>query len=711
MSAFLPVAPIVLWLSKGKVVVEQTFANLMPGGRYSHLLGGAAVKTLAEYSPVDVTAAQEPNLYFATVGTFNQKDKDQGSRLIYRSDIDTFEQSTWDALGERTDSLGNRRPLIIVYDEAHNLTDQQTELLLELEPSAFLVASATMRLPGLLAREVEHLRQAGWSDDDLVTNVDPVDVVESGLVKANVLLGGYEAPMDETLSSMLDEFRQIEQAAEAEGTLGKPKAIYVCKTNIVEGDSFQRDDPKQPFSQRQAPPILIWRHLTEVENIDASEIAVYCSLKFDRNYPAPDEFVHFKGGANDYTDFVKGAYRHVIFNLGLQEGWDDPLVYSAYIDKSMESNIQVEQVIGRLLRQPGVTHYADDRLNTAHFYIRVDRKGVFNELLDSVGERLEIDAPGVRLVRAGPDVEKPQETEPVRQRFVFETAYVTTDAVGAIEARLSQMSDYRADDGTNTTSTGSRVLVQRKVGSPGGAEFEWQKFEHTGMVSARWVFQREVRRRFIGALGVAPTDSPKFDAMVGFGSSAYAHVQQVAADVVDDYLTNVYLKQRKLDPYEVSSVLTRDQGFKDYVNALHPGYSGLNNLELRFAAVIDSLGIDWCRNPSRSGYGIPLISTGPTSTFYPDFLVWRDEDVFAIDTSGPHVLSEKVGRKLLRIEAPTGATGRLFVRFVSPGRYKDLESTASEGYSLWRLRPDGTVQSVWFDELSKAVDKAIESGP
>ena len=35
------------------------------------------------------------------------------------------------------------------------------------------------------------------------------------------------------------------------------------KTNIVEGNSMQKDDPKQPFLQRRSPPILIWRYLTE----------------------------------------------------------------------------------------------------------------------------------------------------------------------------------------------------------------------------------------------------------------------------------------------------------------------------------------------------------------------------------------------------------------------------------------------------------------
>ena len=49
-------------------------------------------------------------------------------------------------LKERLNDDNRRRPLILVYDEAQNLSDQQTDLLLELQPDAFIVASATMRI-------------------------------------------------------------------------------------------------------------------------------------------------------------------------------------------------------------------------------------------------------------------------------------------------------------------------------------------------------------------------------------------------------------------------------------------------------------------------------------------------------------------------------------------------------------------------------------
>src|SRR5262249_55190661 len=155
-----------------------------------------------------------------------------------------------------------RRPLILVYDEGHNLTDQQMNLLLELEPDALIAASATMRRPPQLDAEIRALMDEGWSDQQLITSVDPKAVADSGLVKNRIQLGGYQAPMEETLDSMIADFHQAEEEASSAG-IGKPKAIYVCKTNIVEGDSGQSDNPRQPFLQRRSPAILIWRHLTE----------------------------------------------------------------------------------------------------------------------------------------------------------------------------------------------------------------------------------------------------------------------------------------------------------------------------------------------------------------------------------------------------------------------------------------------------------------
>ena len=711
-AAMLSQAPIILWLSKGKVVVEQSFANLAAGGKYHHLLGDARIAPLAEYDVNDVRDAITPLVYFATVGTFNQKDKEKGERLIFRSEIDTADTSTWTSLKARRDVDSRRRPLVIVYDEGHNLSDQQMDLLLELEPDGLITASATMRLPPRLGTEIKHLKDEGWSDADLVTQVDARAVVIAGLVKSTIILGGYEAPMEETIDSLLSDMADAEKEAAAHG-VGQPKAIYVAKTNIIEGNSLQRDDPKQPFAQRKAPPILIWRYLVEQHGVDPATIAVYCSLKLDKSYPAPEGFQLFSGGDKDYATFTAGNYRHVIFNLSLQEGWDDPLCYFGYIDKSMESNVQVEQVMGRLLRQPGAQHYPVERLNTAHFYVRVDKRGVFNELVEDVNKKLQSDAPAIKFVVSAPGKPRPEALSPKQPMTVFETGYMTELAVPPIRERIDSLTDYRNDDGTNTRSQGGRTLVQRVIGDDASPTFEWEEFEHTNMVSARWLFQREVNRLFHGALGLAPTAAYKFDAMVGFNSSAHKHIALVARQVVDDYVNNVILKQKRLDPYTVGPALVRRDDMTTFQNSLHEGYSELNTLELAFANALDTTSLTWCRNPSRSGYGIPLISIGNTRHFYPDFLVWREDDVLAIDTTGGHLLADKTGRKLLSIAPPKGEAGRLIVRFVSEGKWDaQLQQLDTAGYTVWSQRQDIVgLRATPAESLDDAVKRVVTKDP
>jgi len=711
-GAALGVPPVVLWLSKGKVVVEQSFVNLMSGGKYHHLLGDAVVEALADYDATEVEESDKTNVFFATVGTFNQKDKEDGSLRIYRSEIDTAEQSTWDVLKARPHRDGVRRPLIVVYDEAHNLSDQQTDLLMELEPDAFLLASATMRLPRALACQVDELRRRGKTDDWLITQVDAKAVADAGLVKSTLLLGGFRAPMEETVSALLADMAEADADAATHGLKGSPKAIYVCQTNIVEGNAYVKDDPKQPFLQREAPPILIWRYLTESCGVDAASIAIYSTLAFHKDFPPPPDLIHFRGGDRDYADFSKGDFRHIIFNLSLQEGWDDPLCYFAYIDKSMESRVQVEQVIGRVLRQPEAKRFGADRLNTAHFYVRVDRNEVFTELIGQISAKLSTDAPEIRIVAAPPGKAKPI-ASPVKGDYeIPTTAYDAKRARDPIQSLLTKLTDYREDDGTNIRAVGERGTIRQTVGDGDAGAVVWQDFESSNRVAARWVFQREVRRRFQRALQVADVAPAKFDAPIGIGSNAYTHITQVAEQVVDAYLENVVLVQKPLDGFRVGPVLVRPDEVVPYANAIHEGYDGLNALERTFADALDQEGHPWFRNPSRSGYAIPLISLGTTANFYPDFIIWRDGAVIAVDTKGGHLLQDAATRKLLRIEPPHGMNERLIVRFVSEGRWTpEARQTAKEGFTVWSLNQLGDRRATHFDNLKLALERVLDPDP
>ncbi|MDO4100433.1 DEAD/DEAH box helicase family protein [Clavibacter michiganensis] len=710
-AALSEIPPVILWLSKGKVVVQQSYANLADGGKYDHLLSDITVRLLSEYDPEDVANSNEALLYFATVGTFNQRDRENSNLRIFAFDTDDIESTRWESLKFRETADGHRRPLVIVYDEAQNLSDQQTTLLLEQQPTVFLLASATLRFPAQFDNEViQPLRTSGdYKDDHLITSVKSSTVVASGLVKGMIALDGLNAPMEDTVSVMLSDMRAVEADAKSEKLAFAPKAIYVCNTNVLAHDASQTDDPKQPFEQRQASPILIWRYLTEHCDVPAEEIAVYADLKTHKDFPLPSDFTLYNGGERDYSDFVAGDFRHIIFNQTLQEGWDDPAVYFAYVDRTMDSTVQITQVVGRVLRQPGATHYESDRLNTAHFYVRVDRNDSFAQVVEEVRRGLGGDAPEVRILTSPPGA-KDLVSLPVKgERSIPRTAIDNVPTLAPIETVIDRVHDY-SKDSVNTPGKGRRRTVQQVIGSHDAVDSEWTDFEQSNRVSARWIFRRDVARRYRPALMVTNTDTPKFDALVGVGSSAFSALSQNAADAVNEYLRFAEIKQLLPKPYKIGSTLVRRSGMETFKNALHEGYDGLNGLELRFARALDETGLIWVRNRPQTGYKIPLVTLGSTVWFFPDFLIWSGDTVICVDTKGDHIVEGDARRKLLAIKPHKKVSTTVEVKFVTEGTWKtDGTPDSKEGFSVWSLGSGRDLRALPYEDMESLVKVFLQA--
>lgn len=712
----LPVEPIVLWLSKGRVVVWQTVANLSEGGKYSRLVPGYDVKPLAECRPEHVANGERGLLLIATVAKFNQKDKEKGDRRIFQVGLDMADQSLWDLLRERRDAQGRKRPLIIVYDEGHNLSDQQTKLLMELCPEALISASATMRVPEELANVINRLRnEAKWTDKDLITTVRSADVVAAGLIKKGIMLGGYKTPMEIAVNDMLAEMKEAERAAASLGLPFRPKAIYVTTTNTVDGRSI-REDMARPFSDRMARPIVIWRHLVQ-SGVDPSDIAVYCDLKFSSEFPPPPNFNLFAGGDSDYDRFVEGNYHHIIFNLSLQEGWDDPECSFAYIDKDMGSPSQITQVIGRVLRQPGAQHYPSADLNTAHFYIRTDEEGIFEAVLREVESQLVAEIPEVTLtVRKASKGGETSSLPPRETRTVPQASINSAAALETIQRIIRNTHDYRHDT-VNTKGKGQLIRVLREVGSGDRAHEEWVEVEHSNRVTARWVFVREIQKTHPKAVNLCDIDEAKFDAFVEYSSPAAEHLREQARKVTQAYVSLSKIELHPKDKYVVGKVPVNKATMVRFSHALHEGYSDLNNLELCFAQEIDATGLTWCRNPSHGSYGIPLLDYGSTNIFYPDFLVWSEdgETIVAIDTKGDHLIHLDAYRKIFFIEKPEGGP-RLVLRLVTEGEWHVKEDgqfqkvSGAHGITVWEVK-NGKICTVHFPTASEAARYCVNIEP
>ena len=128
---------------------------------------------------------------------------------------------------------------------------------------------------------------------------------------------------------------------------------------------------------------------------------------------------------------------------------------------------------------------------------------------------------------------------------------------------------------------------------------------------------------------------------------------------------------------------------REFQNALHASYNGMNDFEVRIADALDSLGLKWCRNPAKTGYNIliPEIGEG-TINFYPDFLLWTPKNtLWAIDPKGTHLVNDAIRTKLLGVSDVADLPTKIRVAFVLEGEYelgsdKRPQLRNKSGYSI-----------------------------
>ena len=304
----------ILWTTKFGSVVDQTVANLL--GKYHHLLGKGSVEIL-NFSEITGPAQWEYlidrkdglTVLVSTVAMWNSSEKDE--RLnVHRPCPDWGAKTRWERL--KTD---RKRPLWVVYDEAHNTTSEQVELLDDLNPAGFFVASAS-QIKGKL-----QLYLSSLPADVRARRIIPVStraVVEAQLLKSMISLADYDSSPEEMILDVVTKRAELENQIEAIGSSIVPKAIYVVETsNTVKG--------------REPRPVSIWRTLVNQGKVSAEEIAICTNTK-----DLPKEAVRVAT-----IDQLADTYTHIIFNKKLQEGWDDPSVYLCYFDGETSSATRI----------------------------------------------------------------------------------------------------------------------------------------------------------------------------------------------------------------------------------------------------------------------------------------------------------------------------------------------------------------------------------
>jgi type III restriction enzyme len=677
---------IVLWTTKYGSVVDQTALNLAVGGKYHHLLGLSSVEVI-KFADIPSSAAwsrileQRDGLtvLVSTVAAWFSSEKDE--RLnVHRIHPDWGDKSRWDQL-----KADRKRPLWVVYDEAHNTTTEQVELLDDLLPAGFLIASASP----VKGRLQQYLSLIGDEERKRrIISIRTRAVVDAELLKSAISVADYDSPTDDMLRDVVQGREHLAQRLTEIGSPTVPKAIYV-----VESSSTRKG--------AEARPIAIWRTLTTHCGIPIDNVAICTNTK-----ELPKDAIHVK----KISELLE-HHTHIIFNKKLQEGWDDPAVFICYFDGETDSATRMQQVIGRALRQPGGHHFADEELNTAYFFINCPNEAL-DRIIDDLKQELQIYK----------DDEDPEEFEPFQikvQRKALLRIPIKPESEGKLTVRRLQLElpspevlgkllrkriiSLSDDD----RAAAGRAMINIVCMKTGDVEQQTIDLLEDMRVPCGTYLQDQIRslsKSCLNAMNPSLFADDKLADTACYKSKALDYYKDLAVQLVREYENHVQL-QELADPLERDYIVGSYQPWgsvkKSFDHAAHPHYDAksFNNDELEFAKALDRYDYVWVRNKEKVDYGIPLpIKSGTSTQFFPDFLWWirikPDRHViWAIDTTGRFIIDEKVRTKLLTVPEPLRIA--LVVRGKLNSTYREI---GQDGWTLLRFRL-GNASPETFDAL------------
>ncbi len=667
---------VILWTTRSSAVVEQTFANL--NGRYHPLLPNGVqilrdIPSQAIWREL-IDSRTGLTIWVLTVASWNEADADgngsSDARLRLRR-----EQPDWAGEGSPWEQLRDKlqRPLWVVSDESHNQSAVQLDQLAALRPKGFLMASATPLVNDLFVKWADALNEDDETRDLLCRARVPIhtrDVVDANLLKTTIELIDYRSGAEESLDGALAALERVERAVDRERASVTPRAIYVV----------ERSNPPRG-SKDEARPVAIWNHLRQ-RGVPADEIAVFTDTKV-----LPQE-------AERVTSLsqLEPRYRHIIFNQSLQEGWDDPEAYVCYFDGVTRSFVRIRQIVGRVLRQPDARRFEAEELNTATLILQTPASE-YDAVVRELRAELRLYAPDDEAAFSAVRVKtrkEPLEPIPVKpnaKRYSLPRRALLAPSMKKVERDLKTTAERPWPEAAlEAPGTGRKATVSLEEGSELYEVIDVLRSARTqnGAFLRRRIQQRN--RACVNAIHPDRFRGPAFEQFSCHGSQAQEELTTLAASIVD-YFEDRVGYQDDPDPdkaiWKIDEYRPRGVEMIDFDRAAHASYSkaNFNNDELEFARSLDRVkGVVWVRNPTTEsqGYGIPLPKkVGDSSTFYPDFLIWKRGVCWAVDTTGRHLLDEKVRGKLIALETPRMA---LVVR-----RQVDLGSGSREGKEGWSL--------------------------
>jgi len=344
---------VILWLVPSKPIREQTLRGLKDVNHPLH----AALRDAGSVTVLDLPESQALTratldtstvVIVATRQAFQVEDEE--SRKVYESSgalMHHFENLTGaqrDELLKDRDtvpfSLANvlrlRRPFIVV-DEAHNnRTELAFDMLARFRPSGIMELTATP--------DTER------TPSNVLHSVSAAQLKAEQMIKLPVLLE-TEPNWQQCLADAIGRRDELQALADDEHRQG---AEYLRPIVLIQSEPRRAEQDTLDFER-------VRKELMTNHGIPEEELAVATSE--EKGLERID--AKYKLGISDPACPVK----FVITQRALAEGWDCPFAYVLVSMASLHSATAVEQLLGRVLRQPGAKHRSSKELNQSYAFV------------------------------------------------------------------------------------------------------------------------------------------------------------------------------------------------------------------------------------------------------------------------------------------------------------------------------------------------------
>lgn len=343
----------VVWLVPSNAILEQTYKNLNnPQHPYRQKLNTLFNGRVEVYGKEDLlqganfnisSVREQLNVFVLSYASFRASNKEGRKAYQENSNLDGFVRaiSAEDILPETDESalinvIRSMRPVCIV-DESHNAgSPLSKEMLTNFNPSFILDLTATPR-----------------NESNIISYVDAAKLKKNNMVKLPVIAYNHHS-QKEVINSAIQLRNRLEaQAIEEENQGGD----YIRPIVLFQAEPETREDS------------TTFQHIRErlvKLGIPEEQIAIKTAT--------------VNGLKNVDLMSRSCPIRYIITINALKEGWDCPFAYVLATIANRHSSVDVEQIVGRVLRQPYARKHQRNLLNNAfvlasssHFIATLDK--------------------------------------------------------------------------------------------------------------------------------------------------------------------------------------------------------------------------------------------------------------------------------------------------------------------------------------------------